>query len=166
MTLCLRGRATSSLFGNIRRCCVGVPGDGQGAVLRPPASLGFRRKLLKLRLPRLASGLMSAVVTGQGWTLAFAADFVGIMLFGTHILKMSVAAIVIVGYLALGLLIGFVNCAFKTHLYCSHPSSRLVPPDNAVCDFLFRSMFFWPWLVARPLYAALRGSKKGQQTRR
>jgi hypothetical protein len=67
--------------------------------------------------------------------------------------------------LGLGLLIGFVNCAFRTHLYCSHPSSRLAPPDNAVCDFLFRSIFSWPWLVARALFAAWTGSKRGQQKR-
>jgi hypothetical protein len=72
---------------------------------------------------------------------------------------MRIVAIVIVGYLGVGLLTGFVNCAFKTRLYRSHPSSRLTPPDNAACDFLFRSMFFWPWFVACALYAALTGPK-------
>ena len=79
---------------------------------------------------------------------------------------MSLASIVIVGYLGLGLFIGFVNCALRTHLYRSHPSSRLVPPDNAVCDFLFRSMLFWPWLVARALRGALTDRKTDQQKQR
>ena len=73
--------------------------------------------------------------------------------------KMRIVSIVIVGYLGLGLLTGFVNCAFKTRFYRRHPSSRLTPPDNAACDFLFRSMFFWPWFVASSLYAALTGQK-------
>jgi hypothetical protein len=70
---------------------------------------------------------------------------------------MCIIAIVIVGYLGLGLFTGFVNCVFNTRFYRSHPSNRLIPLDNAACDFLFRSMFFWPWFVACALYAALPG---------
>jgi hypothetical protein len=82
---------------------------------------------------------------------------------------MRIAAMIIVGYLGLGLLTGFLNCAFKTRFYRNHPSSRLVPPDNAACDFLFRSMFVWPWFVACASYAALTGpnghDRKGDESK-
>jgi hypothetical protein len=70
---------------------------------------------------------------------------------------MHIAAEIFFGYLGVGLYTGYINCAFKTRFYRSHPSSQLAPPDNAACDFLFRSMFFWPWFIAHAVYAAKTG---------
>ena len=66
---------------------------------------------------------------------------------------MNVILFVIFGYVAFGLLIGTVNCLFRTRLYRDHPSSRLVPSDNAACDFLFTCMFFWPFIIGRAFRA-------------
>jgi hypothetical protein len=73
---------------------------------------------------------------------------------------MNVILFVILGYVALGLLIGTVNCLFRTRLYRDHPSSRLVPLDNAACDFLFTCMFFWPSLVGRAFRANAEREKR------
>jgi len=82
--------------------------------------------------------------------------------FGAYGCNMNAILFVIFGYVASGLLIGSLNCLFRTQLYRNHPSSRLVPWDNATCDFLLTCMFFWPSLVGRALSAkSKRGTRKG-----
>jgi hypothetical protein len=73
---------------------------------------------------------------------------------------MSAAAIVAFGYLGTGLLVGSLLCTGNFRFYAGHPSSRLLPADNAVCDFLFRSLFAWPWFLVGAL-----GTKPSDPTR-
>jgi hypothetical protein len=62
---------------------------------------------------------------------------------------MNALALALLGFLTAGLLFGSVNCLFNTRFYRRHPSSRLLPPENAVCDFLFTCMLMWPGLALR-----------------
>jgi len=77
-------------------------------------------------------------------------------LFGAYVCSMNIIGSIILGYMTLGLLVGSMNCLFRTRLYRIHPSSRLVTPDNAACDFLFTCLFLWPFLTGRDLYTKLK----------
>jgi hypothetical protein len=55
----------------------------------------------------------------------------------------------IVGYLAVGAVYGSLHCIFRTRLFRSHPSARLLPVELHVVDFLLCCMCLWPWYVVR-----------------